>query len=31
MDDYDLETLLIGWGSAALGFGAFLMLLSRLH
>lgn len=30
MDDYDLETLLIGWGGAVLGFGAFLMLLSHL-
>ncbi|MCK1569013.1 hypothetical protein IVB08_34715 [Bradyrhizobium sp. 173] len=29
--DYDLDTLVMGWGAAVLGFGSFLWLLAHLH
>jgi len=29
--DYDLDTLVMGWGAAAVSFGGFLWLLAHLH
>ena len=30
-DDDELDTLVMGWGAAAIGFGSFLWLLAHLH
>ena len=30
-NDYDFNTLVMGWGAAAVGFGSFLWLLAHLH